>query len=208
MTFAGSSGYHHLVARARKKKIPRKKRRPDKRDRKARTTYAGQPSKLTPKVQTAMVEAIEIGAPLEKVCQLVGIGYTTHREWVVRGENAIDDAAKRGGRVVKELKSYAEYADAIKRAEGEFVKVNLEKIRDLGHSGEKWQAFAWLLERRFPHLFALLERHEISGPGGGPIQTKSTVERVDELTEEYLDRIEKRNDRNGAHRRSVSRDRT
>lgn len=149
-----------------------------------------------------MVEAITIGAPLEKVCQLVGIGYATHREWVVRGENALDDAAKAGKRVVKELLMYADYADAIKRAEGEFVKDCLEQIRKLGIDEKKWPAFAWLLERRFPAFFALMEKREISGPSGGPIPV-DVSHRVDELAEKFLGRLQKQPLTNGSGRRRI-----
>jgi len=51
-------------------------------------------------------------------------------------------------------KTYPEFADALERAESEFVRHHISNITAAADKGT-WQASAWLLERKFPAEFAL-----------------------------------------------------
>jgi hypothetical protein len=64
------------------------------------------PSKLTPEVTKRLTEAIRAGNYYEAACGYAGIGYSTFRAWMVRGEKA-----KSG--------KYREFVEAITRAEYE-----------------------------------------------------------------------------------------
>jgi transposase len=46
------------------------------------------PSKLTPEVTKRLTEAIRAGNYYEAACGYAGIGYSTFRAWMVRGEKA------------------------------------------------------------------------------------------------------------------------
>ena len=46
----------------------------------------GQPTKLTPAVQARIVDALELGNYLKVACVCGGVGYSTMRGWIVRGE--------------------------------------------------------------------------------------------------------------------------
>lgn len=60
----------------------------------------------------------------------------------------------------------------------------LENIKQAGKDPRHWQANAWYLERTEPELFGKKDRHEISGPGGGPIvHTDLTEEEKARFTE-------------------------
>jgi hypothetical protein len=92
-------------------------------------------------------DALRIGVPLEYACRLAHIDDSTLNK------------AKR-----KKLELVA----AIKGAEGELIQ-GLTSIILLAAKNGQWTAAAWLLERRWPQLFAKTERHEIGGPGGKPL---------------------------------------
>jgi hypothetical protein len=54
---------------------------------------------------------------------------------------------------------------------------------------KSWQANAWLLERRYPAEFALVNRMELSGPGGGPIRLSADVEELRARGLELVDEL-------------------
>ena len=95
----------------------------------------GRPSELTPEVQEKICNAIRAGNYYEAACAYAGIGYSTFREWMVKGEKA-----KSG--------KYREFAETVKRAEHE-AEVRMVAMWQK-HMPENWQAIATFLERRYP----------------------------------------------------------
>ena len=93
------------------------------------------PSKLTPEVTKRLTEAIRAGNYYEAACGYAGIGYSTFRVWMTKGEKA-----KSG--------KYREFMDAIKKAEHE-AEVRMVAMWQK-HMPENWQAIATFLERRHP----------------------------------------------------------
>ena len=114
---------------------------------------AGKPSKYTPERVRAIVQAIEIGAPYRHACAVGGIDEATFARWRER---------------------YAEFADAIKEAEGKAVTGRLARIR-LAES-EHWQAAAWWLERKYPQEFGkTVQENQITSKDGAPFVFKLEV---------------------------------
>ncbi len=95
----------------------------------------GRPSKLTPEVQEKICQAIREGNYYEAACAYAGIGYSTFRMWMVKGEKA-----KSG--------KYREFVEAVKRAEYEAEARLVAQWQK--HMPENWQAIATFLERRYP----------------------------------------------------------
>lgn len=95
----------------------------------------GRPTKLTPEVQEKICNAIRAGNYYEAACAYAGIGYSTFRTWMIKGEKA------RSGK-------YREFVEAIKKAEYE-AEVRLV-AQWQKHMPENWQAIATFLERRYP----------------------------------------------------------
>ena len=93
------------------------------------------PSKLTPEVTKRLTEAIRAGNYYEAACGYAGIGYSTFRAWMVRGEEA-----KSG--------KYREFMESIKKAEQE-AEVRMVAMWQK-HMPDNWQAIATFLERRYP----------------------------------------------------------
>jgi len=106
-----------------------------------------------------MVEAIKNGNYASTAAEAAGIGKSTHYQWIEKGEQG--------------LKPYAEYAEAIKRAEAE-AEMNAVKVIQAA-SRENWTAGAWYLERKFPDKWGRKDKltQEISGKDGKPIEIDS-----------------------------------
>ena len=63
-----------------------------------KTKIGGRPSKLTPKVQQKIVEAIRNGNYYEVACRYAGVSYDSFRTWMARGEQellAIEEQARK-----------------------------------------------------------------------------------------------------------------
>lgn len=93
------------------------------------------PSKLTPEVIKRLTEAIRAGNYYEAACGYAGIGYSTFRAWMVRGEKA-----KSG--------KYWEFVEAITRAEYEAEVRMVAQWQK--HMPEDYRAIRDFLERRYP----------------------------------------------------------
>lgn len=57
------------------------------------------------------------------------------------------------------------------KAEADWIAERCLTIRQAAQAGT-WQAAAWDLERHLPEDFALRQRHEVTGAGGGAIEHK------------------------------------
>lgn len=83
-------------------------------------------------------------------------------DFVLQNAAAISIAAQ--DHVVEDTKTTTEEA----LVNGEWVTVKRVTVTIARHV-QSWQAAAWMLERRFPDLFARTIRQEITGAQGGPV---------------------------------------
>lgn len=104
------------------------------------------PTKYTPDVVKRITDAIKLGATYELASNYGGIDYQTFNRW---------------------MQSKGEFCQAIKDAEGEAVVKWLAKIE--GAATLNWQAAAWKLERRYPHIYGRTV-NEHTGKDSGPIK--------------------------------------
>lgn len=134
------------------------------------------PTKLDPERQERIVDAIRAGSYAEPACRAAGIAESTFYRWLQRGE-----AEGRG--------IYAEFARAVRRAEAEAELNAVDVVQ--AHMPSDWRAAIAFLERRYPARWRRQTSAEISGPGGGPIETqaKSTVD-LSLLTDKELQLLE------------------
>ncbi len=111
------------------------------------------PTNLTSAVQEKIVAYLRAGAYVETAVVAAGVGKTQFYDWLKRG--AAGEA------------TYVAFAAAVEEAQAQ------SEMRDLALIGKaaetQWQAAAWRLERRLPQRWGRHERHEVSGPNGGPI---------------------------------------
>ena len=129
----------------------------------------GRPSKLTPEVTKRLTEAIRAGNYYEAACGYAGIGYSTFRAWMVRGEKA-----KSG--------KYREFMEAIKKAEHE-AEVRMVAMWQK-HMPDNWQAIATFLERRHPDRWGR-RKLDVDMKYSGDVEVE--IKLVDEDEEEEED---------------------
>lgn len=138
--------------------MPRRKGKP-------RTGKPGRPPKWTQERKVKFLEAMRQGNTRRASCLLAGFS-----------EDTLQHRVKRD----------TVFAAALKQAEAEAEAAMVSLVRKAAPT--TWQAAAWWLERKLPADWSLKNRHEHSGPGGGPIphQFDLTV-----LSDEELEQFER-----------------
>ena len=99
-------------------------------------------TKLTPFVKKKVVEYIEMGMPIGKAANAVGVAHQTFDRWVRRGESPVDG---NGDSIFVQL------VQDLATAEANFIKRNVARV-DKGADRNTEDA-KWLLERRDPGEF-------------------------------------------------------
>ena len=103
----------------------------------------GRPTKLTPEVQNAIVDAIRRGNYIETAATIAGISKDTLYKWLKRG-----NSCKKG--------VFRDFSDAIKKAIAESEDHDITVINSA--ASMYWQAAAWRLERKFPDKWGRKDR--------------------------------------------------
>lgn len=101
------------------------------------TEEIGRPSKFTPERRAAIVDAISHRIPYEYAAQANGIAERTLYNWLDLGEKHQLDGID---------SDYSIFLQDIKRAEMTRIREHNDMI---AAKPERWQADAWLLERRW-----------------------------------------------------------
>lgn len=131
-----------------------------------------QPQLLTPERQAKICQYLGHGAYLETAAAAVGVHYRTLRQWLRYG--AEHEAA--GADDI-----YTRFCAAVEEAQ---AKADLKDIALISAAAkDDWKAAAWRLARRRPQQWGEVKRHELSGPEGGPIETRA----IEALDDEELD---------------------
>lgn len=106
----------------------------------------GRPSKLTPRVHAAIVDAIRDGSYVETAAEAGGISKATFYHWMERGE--ADEAGE-----------FSDFFYAVRAAS---AQAEIDAVRQLRAAAERsWQAAVAFLERRFPERWGRSERTDV-----------------------------------------------
>ena len=134
----------------------------------------GRTDKLTPARQQALVERIKAGAPYETATKSIGIGYTTFRRWMLRGE------AAESGR-------FRDFYEAITQAEHECEVRMIAQWQ--GQMPKDWRAIRDFLERRFPDRWGKRVSHGFDP--SQPLKVQMTREEQLQGLASLIEEIEK-----------------
>lgn len=105
----------------------------------ARGGNRGRGSKLNDDRADAIVRMIGAGHNLVSAAAAAGISETTFHNWMRRGRESSSG-------------KYFDFMKRIKEAEAKAEIAILEKIKE--HGDRQWQAYAWIMERRYPKNWA------------------------------------------------------
>jgi hypothetical protein len=121
-----------------------------------RRARIGRPPRLTPALQEQLVAAVRRTGWLGPAARACGIPENVVAEWVARG---------RGTHPTRPAtREYAEFAHAIKRAQGEWETAMLARISAAADvRPEHWTAAAWSLERFDPEHYGRRNRVDVGG---------------------------------------------
>lgn len=120
---------------------------------------------LTPERQDKITALIKAGVPNATAAEASGTSETAFYRWMERG----DDPEETDPR-------YREFREAVIRARAEAEAAMVANIRLHARNGD-WKADAWLLERSRPERWGRVNRHELTGAGGGVIRVETeTIE--------------------------------
>lgn len=112
----------------------------------------GRPSKFTPKIRGDIIDAVSHRIPYQMAAEANGITLSTLYEWFKIGRQHSEEGI---------TSDYTIFSEALKRAEMQRVREHTDMI---AAKPERWQADAWLLERRWHKYFSpnagLLELNE------------------------------------------------
>lgn len=125
----------------------------------------GRPTKLTPKVQAAICEAIRSGATRECAASVAGIARSTLQLWLAQGAD--------GGA------PYSDFLDAVCMAEEDLQARAAKVVVDLlaeDNAAVRLNAAKFLLSHRFPEAWSTRKEVRQTGPDGGPVQVAAKVE--------------------------------
>lgn len=102
---------------------------------------SGRPSKFTPERRASIIDAISHRIPYEMAAEANGISLSTLYEWLKIGNDQREQGIET---------EYTIFSEALKRAEMQKVREHTDMI---AAKPERWQADAWLLERRWYKYF-------------------------------------------------------
>lgn len=153
-----------------------------------RQTAVGYTTKLSPEVTAVVVQAIRAGGTLDTAAAHAGIDKATYHRWLKDGRNlqqigiAEDDPRR------DDLLLLLRFVEEIDQALADFKLVGTGGILKAG--AEQWQAYAWLLERKFPDEFGRRTRVDHANADGTPFQL-AQAQMIDpsKLSDDELDRL-------------------
>ncbi|MFP5116088.1 hypothetical protein ACSU64_27655 [Bacillaceae bacterium C204] len=144
---------------------------------------AGRKSKLTPALIKDAAKLLKGGNYVETVCEYLGIGTTTWYRWMQEGE-----VAKSG------LKR--EFRDVVKKAEAEAEIRLITDLQKIAETDQKWQALAWMLERKYPDRWGRKDKVSADVQHSGEVVDRhehnvSIEQKVEHVESKYGSAIER-----------------
>ena len=101
--------------------------------------------KLTDATQNIICDHVRKDLPIKDACALAGINPASYYLWMKHAK----EAQKQNKENI-----YTQFLKKVEQAESEAVQYHLDNIRDVAKNDKKWQASAWILERRRPLDFS------------------------------------------------------
>jgi len=92
---------------------------------------------LTPEISLKITTALRNGVSVNAACRQAGVPKSTYYKWLTKGRDGME--------------AYEAFYQAVEKATGEAEEHFLKMIQAIaaGKIKGNWQAYAWILERRF-----------------------------------------------------------
>jgi len=144
------------------------------------------PIELSLELAEGIANLVRAGNVPVRAAGAKGVPRSTWYSWLARGRNA---AARReeGLEVAEREELFLHLVDAIERAESESQVILVNAVMKALPTSPN--AALGVLERRWPREWSRTERHELSGPEGGPVQLEDFRVRLSERAERIAARL-------------------
>lgn len=119
-----------------------------------------------------IIEAVRLGSTYRLACNYAGIQIGTLYRWIQRAEQILARIETEETPMIEESEAiYIDFYIQLQEAEGKAVVEWLSAISSAAIEDGKWQAAAWLLERRHPSDFGKrTEVHQHHTSGGATLE--------------------------------------
>jgi len=144
------------------------------------------PTELTPELTEAIASLVRAGNFPLRAAQAKGVPRSTWYSWLARGR-ATASRRNEGLSPPESDRPFVELVDAVERAESESQIIAVSYLMKAMPTTPS-AVIAWL-ERRFPREWPRTERHELSGPDGGPVQLEDFRGRLAERADRIAARL-------------------
>lgn len=101
----------------------------------------GRPTKYSAAIAARICKSVREGCSREAAAGLAGVSKETLFDW---------------------MRTFSDFSYAIKKADSQFERECVARIRKAGRTPRNWTAGAWMLERKFPERYGKIERHLIA----------------------------------------------
>lgn len=132
---------------------------------------AGSGTKLTPKLQDALIKHLKNGNYISTACAAVGISPNTYQGWKRKGrpQEIYDDDGNLVDAIYPDT-IYGRFVQAINQAEAEAEIHAVESLKDA--FSDDWRAAEAFLSRKFPQRWNPKVQMEVTGKDGGAIEVQ------------------------------------
>lgn len=145
------------------------------------------PSKINPKIQAKICDAIRAGNYIETAAAHAGINKSTLYEWMKRGAREKDRVERAGGRA-KVKKSEAEFVEFSNAVEKALADAEVRDVMIVANAATTdWRAAAWRLERKFPDKWGRKDKVQAEVEHSGTV-TNNHVD-LSQMSTEELKRL-------------------
>jgi hypothetical protein len=136
----------------------------------------GRPPECTQELIKKIVSSILVGNYFETACASAGIHKTTAYDWLKKGAREPGSIFEQFSNAVEKAQADGESRDVMvieMQAHGAPAQYNEmgQQIREA--IPRDWKAAAWRLERKHPKKWGRMDRHEVTGQDGKPIEVKT-----------------------------------
>ena len=119
----------------------------------------GAKSKLTKDRIDSICTYIENGMTNADAATLSGITDRVFYKWIAQAEEALAKAEEGDKSLLRKCKLQIELKESVEKAKSSFKAFHIQNITRA--SARNWTASAWMLERKYPEEFGMLDRQTV-----------------------------------------------
>lgn len=144
---------------------------------------AGRKLKLTDTVTRDITAALSIGATIEIACAYAAVSPDSYYNWMRKAKEALAKLeADPDAKLTSNEKRYVQFFNKVEESQAWAAVGWLQVINESAERSPEW--CKWLLKVRYPEGYSEVQKQEITGRDGGPVEMH-TVNTI--IVREYVE---------------------